>query len=121
MPSFRLWKEITFDVRSSFWRAQCGGGAAARAPRGVRARHGGAVQVAPIKPTLKPPGTKHLKLKCDIVLSTFAFKFKLRRYTMGFCFYNNTAVAARRALQEPGVHRVLLLDWDVHHGVAAEI
>jgi acetoin utilization deacetylase AcuC-like enzyme len=40
---------------------------------------------------------------------------------MGFCFYNNTAVAARRALQEPGVHRVLLLDWDVHHGVAAEI
>ena len=35
---------------------------------------------------------------------------------MGFCFYNNTAVAARTALQLPGVNRVLLLDWDVHHG-----
>lgn len=35
---------------------------------------------------------------------------------MGFCFYNNTAVAARTALRQPGVERVLLLDWDVHHG-----
>ena len=33
-------------------------------------------------PKLKPPGTKRLILKCDIMLSTFAFKFKLRRYTM---------------------------------------
>ena len=36
---------------------------------------------------------------------------------MGFCFYNNTAVAARAALAaHPHVNRVLLLDWDVHHG-----
>jgi len=28
---------------------------------------------------LKPPGTKHLKLECGILLSTFAFKFNLRR------------------------------------------
>ena len=34
-----------------------------------------------MKPMLKPPGTKHLKLKCDILLSTFAFKFNLRHYT----------------------------------------
>jgi len=34
-----------------------------------------------MKPMLKPPGTKHLKLKCDILLSTFAFKSNLRRYT----------------------------------------
>jgi hypothetical protein len=40
------------------------------------------VQVDPIEPTLKPPGTKHLKLKCDILLSTFAFKFNVRRYDM---------------------------------------
>ena len=33
---------------------------------------------------LKPPGSKHLKLKCDIVLSTFAFKFNLRRYSMAW-------------------------------------
>ena len=39
-----------------------------------------AVQVDPIKPTLKPPGTKLLKLKCDTLLSTSAFKFNLRRF-----------------------------------------
>ena len=39
------------------------------------------MQVDPIKPKLKPPGTKRLKLKCDILLSTSAFKFRLRRYT----------------------------------------
>jgi hypothetical protein len=39
------------------------------------------VQVAPIKPTLKPAGTKRLKLKCDEPLSNFAFNFNLRRYS----------------------------------------
>jgi len=39
------------------------------------------VHVDPIKPMLKPPETKHLKLQCDELLSSFAFKFKLRRYT----------------------------------------
>ena len=45
---------------------------------------GTAVQVAPIKPTLKAPGclgTKRLKLKCGEPPSNFAFNFKLRRYT----------------------------------------
>ena len=41
---------------------------------------GKAVQVDPMKPIWKPPGNKHLKLQCDIVLSTFALKFNLRRY-----------------------------------------
>jgi acetoin utilization deacetylase AcuC-like enzyme len=35
---------------------------------------------------------------------------------MGFCLFNNIAVAARHALAELGVERVLILDWDVHHG-----
>ena len=39
------------------------------------------MQVDPIKPKLKPPGTKRLKLQCDIMLSTSAFKFNLRLYT----------------------------------------
>ena len=39
------------------------------------------MQVDPIKPTLKAPGTKRLKLECDKPLSNFAFKFNLRRYT----------------------------------------
>jgi hypothetical protein len=36
-----------------------------------------------MKPTLKPPGTKRLKLKRDMLLSTSAFKFHLRRYIPG--------------------------------------
>jgi hypothetical protein len=43
---------------------------------------GRAVQVDPIKPTLKAPGTKRLKLKCHKLLSSFAFKFNLRRYSL---------------------------------------
>jgi hypothetical protein len=39
------------------------------------------VQVDPIKPTLKAPGTKRLKLKGDDLLSSFGFKFNLCRYT----------------------------------------
>jgi hypothetical protein len=44
---------------------------------------GRAVQVDPIKPKLKPPGTNGLKRKCDILLSTSAFTFNLRRYIRG--------------------------------------
>ena len=43
--------------------------------------HGRAVQVEPIKPTLKAPGTKRLKLQYDVLLSSFLFKFNLRHYT----------------------------------------
>jgi acetoin utilization deacetylase AcuC-like enzyme len=35
---------------------------------------------------------------------------------MGFCLFNNVAVAARRARDRWGVERVLIVDWDVHHG-----
>ena len=35
---------------------------------------------------------------------------------MGFCLYNSVAIAARYLQQQHGVERVLILDWDVHHG-----
>ena len=34
---------------------------------------------------------------------------------MGFCFYNNVAIGAMHALQQPGIERVAILDFDVHH------
>ncbi len=39
---------------------------------------------------------------------------------MGFCLFNNVAVAAAHALAACGAERVLILDWDVHHGNGTE-
>jgi acetoin utilization deacetylase AcuC-like enzyme len=35
---------------------------------------------------------------------------------MGFCLFNNVAIAADLAIRELGARRVFVLDWDVHHG-----
>ena len=42
------------------------------------------MQVDPMKPKLKPPGVEHLKPKCGMPLSHYAFKFNLRRYIQEF-------------------------------------
>jgi acetoin utilization deacetylase AcuC-like enzyme len=39
-----------------------------------------------------------------------------RARAMGFCFFGNVAVAARRATAAHGLSRVMIVDWDVHHG-----
>ena len=38
----------------------------------------------------------------------------------GFCFYNNIAVAARYAQKKFGLKRILIVDWDYHHGDGTE-
>ena len=43
-----------------------------------------------------------------------------RDQAMGFCLFNNVAVAAAHAIAECGAERVLILDWDVHHGNGTE-
>ena len=55
------------------------------------------------------------------VTSGFAFvrppgHHALRDRAMGFCIFNNVAIAARRARLSLGVKKVLIVDFDVHHG-----
>ncbi len=43
-----------------------------------------------------------------------------RAQAMGFCFFNNVAVAAHHALEAHGLQRVAIVDFDVHHGNGTE-
>jgi len=40
----------------------------------------------------------------------------LANQAMGFCFFNNLAIAAEWLIKVRGLKRVMIIDWDVHHG-----
>jgi acetoin utilization deacetylase AcuC-like enzyme len=44
----------------------------------------------------------------------------MRKRAMGFCLFNNVAVAAMHALEQHGLERVAIIDFDVHHGNGTE-
>ncbi|VDI82210.1 histone deacetylase 6 [Mytilus galloprovincialis] len=40
--------------------------------------------------------------------------------TMGFCMFNNVGIAAKYAQQKHNVNRIVIIDWDIHHGNALQ-
>jgi acetoin utilization deacetylase AcuC-like enzyme len=54
--------------------------------------------------------------KNALVLSRPPGHHALKEAAMGFCLYGNVALAARAALEAGRLNRVLVVDWDVHHG-----
>ena len=69
-----------FNLRRYIWGAQQ---QVEQGETRTRSPCGRAVQIDPIEPTLKAPGTKRLKLKCHDLLLNCGFKFSLRRYDVG--------------------------------------
>jgi len=43
-----------------------------------------------------------------------------RERGMGFCLFNNIAIAARHLMKEHGLQRIAIMDWDLHHGNGTE-
>jgi acetoin utilization deacetylase AcuC-like enzyme len=86
--------EDTFVARESGLAARLAAGAAIDLARAVARREVGSGLAA-----VRPPGHHAETARA-----------------MGFCLFNNVAIAARALQAELGVDKVLVLDWDVHHG-----
>ena len=68
------------------------------------------MQVDPIEPTLKAPGTRRLRLNYDVLLSSFALKFNLRRYSLRATLHGEAVQVDPRKpkMKPPGTKRLKL-------------
>ena len=65
---------------------------------------------------VRPPG--HHALRDQVIPKHLSFLVSLFTdifQACGYCYFNNVALGAREAL-EAGLERILIVDWDVHHG-----
>lgn len=62
----------------------------------------------------------HGKIKCGMALVRPPGHHASRQTSCGYCIFNNVAIAAQHALDQLGLSRVLIVDWDVHHGQATQ-
>jgi acetoin utilization deacetylase AcuC-like enzyme len=84
----------TYTTIASWDAAISGAGAAVRAVEAVvRGEHANAFAI------VRPPGHHATNVR-----------------SMGFCLFNNVAIAARYAIEHLGIQRVAIVDYDVHHG-----
>src|SRR5205807_10238414 len=96
-PAKEAWSEAEFDAplsRGSFEAALYAAGGAMNA---VSAVMNG--EVRNVYALLRPPGHHAMKNKA-----------------MGFCIFGNAVIAAHYARKRYGLERVMIVDWDVHHG-----
>ncbi|MEB3195877.1 MAG: histone deacetylase [Candidatus Sericytochromatia bacterium] len=80
----------------------------------VVARRSAGAAIAAVQAALRGPERRH------VALCRPPGHHALPEATMGFCFYNNAALAARWAQRHGGLQRVAILDWDLHHGNGTE-
>src|SRR4030043_516116 len=72
---------------------------------------------AKVKLTLLPPRPAAIKeVDSALCLVRPPGHHALRSRAMGFCIFNNVAMAAKFALSKFNISRVLIVDFDVHHG-----
>jgi acetoin utilization deacetylase AcuC-like enzyme len=69
---------------------------------------------------VRPPGhhAERNKAMCSLATLLIFFIIHLFLLSRGFCVFNNVSVAVRAAQRRLAVKRVLIVDWDVHHGLA---
>eukprot|EP00538_Stauroneis_constricta_P012600 CAMPEP_0119546890 /NCGR_PEP_ID=MMETSP1352-20130426/1129_1 /TAXON_ID=265584 /ORGANISM="Stauroneis constricta, Strain CCMP1120" /LENGTH=1185 /DNA_ID=CAMNT_0007591643 /DNA_START=262 /DNA_END=3822 /DNA_ORIENTATION=- len=56
------------------------------------------------------------KTNCGIAVVRPPGHHAEKSHSMGFCFFNNVAIAAKHAIATGRANRVFILDWDIHHG-----